>query len=327
MDEPIVIGVDAGGSKTDAVVASPSAVLGYGRGGSGNHQGEAGFERAMAEIRGALDRALAAAGLGAEDVAGAVLGVAGADFPEDYAHITESLGDWFASAAFRVVNDADVALAGGSESGFGVVVVCGTATNVVGLARDGKRLTVGGLGYEFGDLGGAADIIPAVLHHAFRSYEGRGPKTALESAVLACLGVDGFEALSRALYFRTLALETFHGLVPVAFEVAREGDRVAQDLLLNIGRAMGESAAAAVRRLGLSGEPVEVVMAGSVWDGPAPALQDGFREAVHREAPHAVFVRPRLPPVAGAVRMALSDRGVPGTSWPDLAERLTGLGD
>lgn len=327
MGDPVVIGVDAGGSKTDAVVASPSALLGYGRGGGGNHQAAAGFESAMDEIRRALDSALAAAGLRRENVAAAVLGVAGADFPEDYARIADGLRPWFGAVPFRVVNDTDVALAAGSSRGFGVVAVAGTGTNVLGLGPDGTRVTIGGLGFEYGDLGGAADIIPAVLHHAFRSHEGRGPKTALEGTVLACLGVEDFQALSRALYFRTLPMEALHGLVPAVFEVAREGDRVAQDLLLTIGRAIGETAAAAVRRLGLGGEPVEVVMAGSVWDGPAPALTDGFREAVHRSAPQAVFVHPKLRPVAGAVRMALADQGVLGAGWTQLAERLAHLAD
>ncbi len=297
------MGVDAGGSKTKAVLANAGGVLSEGLAGPGNHQGPGGFDAAMTEIRRAMEVCLTAASFGLEDVAYTVLGVAGADFPEDYARINNALSSWFGGRPFAVVNDAEIALLAGSPTGVGVVTVLGTATNVFGINSAGERMGIGGLGFPFGDLGGAVDLVPRILHCAFRSAEGRGPQTRLESEVLQALGLPDIQALRRRMYFSGRP-EDYHILAPLVFSVAQEGDLVAQDLLIEMGTKAGESAGACARGLEMAKGPVEMVLSGSIWAGPGPYLVDGFTLGVHRYAPAAVLRASPLEPVVGAIRLA-----------------------
>ena len=297
------MGVDAGGSKTKAVLANADGVLSQGLAGPGNHQGPGGFEAALTEIQRSMEVALTAGSFRLQDVAYTILGVAGADFPEDYARINRALSSWFGDRPFTVVNDAEIALMAGSRTGVGVVTVLGTATNVFGINLAGKRLGVGGLGFPFGDLGGAIDLVPRVLHAAFRSAEGRGPKTRLESAVLEALGVPDFHALRRRMYFSEHP-EEYQRLAPLALLVAQAGDRVAQDILIEMGTKAGESAGTCAQGLEMADGPVEMVLSGSIWTGPGPYLVDAFTLSAHRYAPAAEVRLSPLEPVAGAVRLA-----------------------
>ncbi len=313
MANPIYLGVDAGGTKTLAVVVHQGKVLGQGLTGSGSHQGE-GLSKALENITEAMDRALREAGVARDQIGQAVLGLTGADFPEDFVHLREGLSPYFDAVPFEVVNDAEIALVGGSRSGHGIVAICGTGTNVWGLTEDGRSRHVGGLGYEFGDFGGGLDLIREVLHSAFRSYENRGPKTALEPRTLTALGLRDYEALSRVLYFERQPIR-FMGLAPLCFAVAKGGDPVAQGILRRMGESLGTSVAGCATLLGIGAVPFEVVMAGSLWLGDAPELVETFREVLRRRLPLADPHAPDLAPVAGAALLAAVKGGQNASIW------------
>lgn len=306
--EPLYLGVDGGGTKTAAWVADRHGIQGRGLSGGSSHQGLP-LEEVVTHIQQAVDEALKAADAVEGDVAGVVFGLSGADYPEDFVKLEAALTPIARGRPFNVVNDTEVALVGGSGSGWGVVTLCGTGTNVLGRAPSGETFHIGGMGYEFGDYGGGGDLIRTALHHAFQGAEGRGPATRLTPVVLEVLEAPNYYELSRWLYLRKLPRGKLRELAPLVFVLAQEGDQVAQDILIRMGTALGHSAGAAVRRLktdyGVSDqETVEVVMAGSVWGGPHPLLQDAFRLAVHRYAVN-VDVHPAfMEPVAGAVLMA-----------------------
>ncbi len=309
---PYYLGVDGGASKTEAILAQEGRILAVARAGPSNWQGPVGFEGAMAAVGEAVQEVLAAQGVQADQIRRAVLGLAGADYPEDIEKMTAALGRMWPTLPFTVVNDTEVALIGGSRTGFGVVVICGTSTNVLGRMPTGQQCHVGGLGYEMGDYGGGADLARAVIHAAFRSAEGRGPKTLLESGALHSLGYENYDALRRAMYFQTIHPYAFLALVPLCFQMAQAGDGLARELLAEMGAAMAQSATAALRALPFGrGAAREVVTAGTLWKGASPLLLERFTADVLREFPDADVHLPCLSPAAGAVLMAVegSDSG------------------
>lgn len=325
MTTPTYLGVDAGGTKTLAVVVRQGKILGQGLTGSGSHQGE-GMPKALANITDAMNLALLEADVARVQITKAVLGLTGADFPEDFLHLREGLAPYFDAVPFEVVNDAEIALVGGSRCGHGIVAICGTGTNVWGLTEDGRSRHVGGLGYEFGDFGGGLDLIKEVLHSAFRSYEARGPKTALESRVLMALGLSDYEALSRVLYFERQPIR-FMGLAPLCFAVANEGDTVAQGILKRMGEALAASVAGCATLLGLLKTPLEVVMAGSLWLGAAPDLVKTFRQVLRQTLPYADPHAPDLAPVAGAALLAAVSDGQNASLWRDQLKAYSMMRD
>jgi N-acetylglucosamine kinase-like BadF-type ATPase len=309
----LYLGVDGGGTKTEAwVVDGEGRLRGRGHGGASNHQ-ESTLDEAVRNVEDAIEKAVRASGLTVHDLTHAAMGLAGADFPEDVAALTDALAPALGRLPFGIVNDAEVALAGGARTGAGVAVVAGTGTNVVGLFRDGERFQIGGLGYELGDEGGGSDLVRHALHYAFRGAEGRGAPTLLSDLALQALGSGDFTDLARGLYFGRIAREEVHLLAPLVFMAARQGDQVAQDLLFANGLKLGESAGAAVQKIETRDGPgVEVVLVGSLWLGPHPLFRDGFMVGLHRKVVEADVHDPELPPPAGAVLMAAAADGGAG---------------
>lgn len=309
----LYVGVDGGASKTDVVLAREGIICKTVRGGPSNPQGPLGLQGAMEQLAQAIREVMT--GYDSTEVRPAVLGLAGADFPEDIAAMSHQLSQTLPQLSYSIVNDTEIALLGGARHGYGIVVICGTSTNVLGIHPSGRRCQIGGLGYEMGDFGGGADLAREVLHVAFRSHEGRGAKTILESWVLERLGQASYDELKRAMYFQTIHPLSFLTLVPACFDAANTQDAVAIAILEDMAEALAHTVMAAAKQLNWTESPCEVVLAGSLWEGSSLVLQRRFRELVKASYPEADIHLPVLPPVLGAVLKAVQDDGLPAEEW------------
>ncbi|MEW1841563.1 BadF/BadG/BcrA/BcrD ATPase family protein, partial [Nonomuraea angiospora] len=114
----LYLGVDAGNSKTAALVCDVTGTIaGAGRSGCGDIYGAATPEAAVAEVQAAIDAALAQAGAGRADVAGAAFRLAGIDWPEDRAYWESALAGRYPSRS--ILNDGYAAIRCGEPSGVG----------------------------------------------------------------------------------------------------------------------------------------------------------------------------------------------------------------
>ena len=164
-------------------------------------------------------------------------------------------------------------------------------------------------------FGGGADLAREVLHTAFRSYEGRGPKTALEFGVLGRMNQIDYETLRRGMYFHTIHPLAFLALVPLCFEAADQGDEVAEKLLRRMAESLAQTVIAAANQLKWEKDAFEIVLAGSLWEGTSPILQDHFRHRLHEFYPLADIHLPELSPVMGAVLKAVQDDSQSASDW------------
>lgn len=310
---PQFCGVDGGATKTWAVVGDGDGrLLGFGAGGPANYH-LVGLDFAMQSVMTAVNAALAAAGFGPDRLTRACFCLAADDGPEDHARIGAALRDSLPSGLpFDWDNDSWAGLRGGTRRPWGAVVIGGTSTNSAAKAPDGRRAITRGLGRDSGNPGGSADIAKEAVFYAFRMDEGSHPKTRLHQAVLDALELPDYDALVRegregglAFSYRAMGLIT-----PLVFRLASEGDPAAQDVLVDIGRLMGEQTGAVMRRAGIDGLEAEVVMAGSVFRGENPLLVDSLRLSLHRTAPRATLRLPLFHPVIGAYLLALEGAGL-----------------
>jgi N-acetylglucosamine kinase-like BadF-type ATPase len=312
----LVLGVDSGASKTIALVADETGqILGCGKSGPGNHQ-VAGLEQAMAELRHACVGALAQAGVSPPVDLG-LFGLAGADLPVDFALLTPAVAGMNLAQQVSIKNDTMVALRSGLRRSWGVAVICGTGINAGGVGPDGREFRLPGLGPLSGDWGGGSDIAQEVIRLVCRAWDGRGQPTMLTQMVLTALELPSVEEMVSQLYQGQVDYYAGHfdqrrllDLVPRVFEVANEGDEVAQDLLVRVGTEVGITANAIVRRLGLESTDVEVVLGGSVFKGEGPLLVDTVTRVVQEVAPQAMVLVPEFEPVVGAVFLALEGLGI-----------------
>jgi N-acetylglucosamine kinase-like BadF-type ATPase len=106
---------------------------------------------------------------------------------------------------------------------------------------------------------------------------------------------------------------------PLVFEVARQGDAVAIDLIKWAGKELGELACSVIRQLQFENVDFDLVQIGGMWSG-SPMLTETFKEHVLPLAPKANILRSHQPPVLGAVLLGFLAAGLnPGA---DLREHL-----
>lgn len=305
---PYYLGADLGATKTHmCIVDEHGRALGFGESGPGNHE-TVGYEGMYAAMHDALAQALQAAGLNKADVAGAGFGVAGYDWPSEYATIAEVIERLGLRAPYQFVNDTIPGLVAGAEEGWGVVVVSGTGCNCRGWDRDHKlegRVT--GHGVTMGEGAGGSELVHRCMQLIGYAWSQRGPATQLANAMVKHAGAKDLNDLIRG--YTTYEYQVGAEAAPLVFEVARSGDPVARDLIRWAGVELGEMVNAVVRQLGFQTLSFDVVMTGSMFEG-GPLLIEPMRETIHALAPGARLVRLQAPPVMGAVILGMEAAGL-----------------
>jgi N-acetylglucosamine kinase-like BadF-type ATPase len=312
-----VLAIDGGNSKTDlALVGWDGSVL-AGLRGPGASQEDYGVEGAVARLADHVRALAAQAGM---DVAGPIARhvsacLAGADLPEEEAALSAALAarGWARSAA--AVNDTFAVLRGSAaDQPWGTAVTCGAGINCVAVGPGGRTARYLAHGTLSGDWGGGRDLARAVLWHAMRGWDGRGPATALGQAVSGCFGLTSLRDVAVALHRGDLGPGDLLRLTPVLFAVADEGDPVARSLVTRQAAEISVMAAAALRRAGLAPDGVPVVLGGGVLASRPPLLLAEIGRELAAVAPGAVPRVLDVPPVAGAALLGLDQVAAPAVA-------------
>jgi N-acetylglucosamine kinase-like BadF-type ATPase len=276
----LFLGVDGGQSATTALIGDEAGrLLGRGRGGPANHapaaEGKAKLERAIRESVGA---ACDEAGLDLHPhFAVACFGMSGG--PAEKQSILASL---VRADKCIVTTDAEIALAGVTGSGQGIIVIAGTGSIALGRNATGTLARAGGWGYIFGDEGSAFDIVRQALRAALRMEEGWGPATPLREIVLqATQARDANEAL-HWFYGPAWPRDRVAALAPLIDAAANEGDPAAIEIL-NYGALQLATLATSVRaQLWKPPDAVEVAYHGGVFR--SGLLRERFRLLMELDA-------------------------------------------
>jgi N-acetylglucosamine kinase-like BadF-type ATPase len=195
-----------------------------------------------------------------------------------------------------------------------VVVIAGTGTVVAGRNRAGETFRTLGLGRLLGDDGSASDVAEQVVRAVARAYVGRAPATSLTEGLRALMGAGSVEEMLEE-YSRGGEPEL--DAAPLALEQAARGDPVAVGIIEWAAGELGNAAATVAGRLGMDGEPYELVLSGGLFRGGGELLET----VISRAVPTALLTRLEVPPVSGAVLMALELIG--GRPAPDVQERCS----
>jgi N-acetylglucosamine kinase-like BadF-type ATPase len=319
-----VLAVDGGNSKTDlALLHADGELLAFARGPmSSPHL--IGLHGCLDILEALYEQAARDAGLdpAARPLAGTgqVL-LAGADLPEEERELAEAVREHSFATDVAVGNDVFAVLRAGSDLGWGVAVVCGAGINCVGVAPDGRQARFPALGPISGDWGGGYDVGLAGLSAAARSADGRGPETVLEHTVPAYLGFDTPRDVAVAIHLGRLSSRRLVELAPVVLAEA-DTDPVAGAILDRLAAETVALAVAALRRLSLANEEVDVVLGGGILRFGPDRLREAVSAGAVAEAPRANVVVAGSPPVVGAALLALDQLGADETSKSRAREEL-----
>jgi N-acetylglucosamine kinase-like BadF-type ATPase len=293
------LGIDTGSTKCHALIADETGqAVGFAQGPRGNPYNVEAFGSLLSDI---TARALQMAGLGSEQIAGAGLGVGGYDWPSQRPTMDASIAALKLTCPYEVVNDSMVALYGGASAGWGVAVVAGTSCNAWGADRQGRTGRMVGFSWLCENAGSSELVLKAVQAVALE-WTRRGPATRLSQALPEYYKMASAEALLEELTMSRARVDA--RACPLVFQVAAEGDAVAQEIIRWAGRELGDQAKGIVRQLGFENEIFEVVLGGSFFNG-SPVVAEELAKTVQALAPGARIVRLAAPPVVGGVMLGM----------------------
>ncbi|HEY5981046.1 MAG TPA: BadF/BadG/BcrA/BcrD ATPase family protein [Microlunatus sp.] len=251
------LGIDIGGSKTQALLARNGVVVADVRGPSAN-PASVGLAESARQLR-ALLAGLAGSGIDLATITSVCAGAAGVDSPEQETRIATVLAEALPTAAVHVVHDAELLLAAAGTP-TGIALIAGTGSVAWGRAPDGHRARAGGWGYVLGDDGSGYGIARAAVRHALgRLDAGLGPD-ALSTHLAAACGVerpglllDHFYAVSERRYWAERSR--------TVFELAEAGDPAAYGIVTGAAGALAALVERVSLRLALAGP---VILAGGI---------------------------------------------------------------
>jgi N-acetylglucosamine kinase-like BadF-type ATPase len=321
MSEPVVLAVDGGNSKTDlALVRGDGSLLAHVRGSlsSPHHLGLAESVSLLQRLR---DEAIGANGGPTPAIAEVFL--AGVDFPSEEEELRAELVACGFASHVVVGNDTLALLRAGTERGWGVAVVCGAGINCVGVAPDGRQVRFPALGEITGDWGGGYDVGMAAVSAAARSEDGRGPRTSLEHSVPAHFGLSSPLELAEAIHNQKITRRRVIELPRLVFAEAAD-DAVAAAIVSRLADEVVALARAALIRLELTQEPVEVVLGGGLLQAADGPLSGKIAAGLAEVGPH-IAVRPATSsPVVGAALLGLDELAATPEAQERLRRELTG---
>jgi N-acetylglucosamine kinase-like BadF-type ATPase len=295
----LFLGLDAGGTKTRALLSDGSgALLGQGAGGPGNLT-NASRAAVSASFREAIDGARSSAALSPDaPIAGVCAGAAGAGAAEQRDSLRALLQALVPGAQVTIVTDLVVAFAGALGGEPGAVVISGTGSGAFAASADGRTGRAGGFGPFLSDEGSGFAIVRSALARVLRAHDHGEPPTTLAAALLAAFAVENPEDLARLPADPAFIAARF----PVILQHAPTDDG-ARALLASAGEELAALAAAALARAGITTPHVAVARCGGVLaeDGPHVAALQRRLAALR---PGASLVAPLGSPAEGALRLA-----------------------
>jgi N-acetylglucosamine kinase-like BadF-type ATPase len=315
MNTQIVIGVDGGGTRLRAAIATPTGeLLGYGEAGSGNYH-DVGTSQVRSNIELAITRAWAVTRMAPRLVDAIYLGLGSVVTHEDRAIVREIIGGLSIAPDDRIDVDHDlrVALMGGLAGAAGIVLIAGTGSSCYGRDEQGRCWQSGGCGPLLDDPGSSYWLGRQAMIAAVRDHDGRGKTTRLLDCVTEALELSDIRQILARVELQGMTRSEIAKLAHLVTESAADGDAVALAIIERGVEELGIMVAAVARKLDFANNtilPIPVVVTGGLTNAGI-VFMNPLTNAIRHLVPQAAVSEPFLPPVLGAAMLAVELLGRP----------------
>jgi glucosamine kinase len=293
------LALDAGGTKTDYVLADETRELARVRTGTIKRM-RVDAATASQNLESALAQLSAQTGISMASITRTCIGTAGETVP--------LVRDWL-QASFRarvggallILGDVEIALEAAFPGRAGVLAMAGTGSNVLGRTNGGLLITAGGWGPALADQGSGHRIGLESLRAIFLARDEQR-QTLLLSAVMEFWELSSVDGLVE--YANSQPAPDFSKLTGGVVRCAELGDEIALAVLRQQGEELAYLVRLVIRRLRLASNEPEwtppIAFTGSILENVA-LVRDALIAAVQREFPCAQAPDKVVDPIEGAL--------------------------
>jgi len=309
MSKRLMIGIDAGGTKTKVLlgeeVDGQLRTIGEATG-TGANPRSIGFDAAFAVIEGTVRQAYVNAGIEFLTADSSCFSVAGAGRPEERRRILAWCAKQGLAMKSVAVGDAECMLASLVGHSDGIAIVAGTGSMAWGRNAHGETARAGGYGYLLGDEGSGYWIAARLLNHVCRLADTGHSLTTLVATVLDHLRLPDVQALIDWCYGASDPRSQIASLAPIVFDLYAQ-ERVAAEIVHHGARELASLIIAVSNKLNMPPANYVLFCAGSVLVQQALYLDLVIAELEFRHAKPEKF-QLVADPVFGALQIAWENR-------------------
>jgi N-acetylglucosamine kinase-like BadF-type ATPase len=295
----LFLAVDAGGTKTDYLLADETRELARVRGGTIKRM-RANAETTAQNLAQALAELTSVSGVSMQSITRTCIGTAGETVALVVDWLRESFGK-HVSGDLILLGDVEIALDAAFPGQPGVLVLAGTGSNVAARDRSGKVTTAGGWGPALADQGSGNRIGQEALRALFLAIDEERP-TKLLAAVLQLWRLSSVADI--VAFANTIPSPDFSQLAKVVLTAAEAGDAVAMSVLEKEGADLAYLACLLIARMRKIPSQATLVppvaFTGSIME-KVPPVRNALIAALDRTYPGIATLEGVVDPIAGAL--------------------------
>ena len=300
------LAIDAGGTKTDYLLADETTELARVRSGTIKRM-RIDAKTAAANLDKALAELTALSGVPLQSIHCTCIGTAGNTVPL----VTDWLREAFATrvaGTLVLLGDVEIALDAAFMGRPGVLAIAGTGSNVAGRDETGTLHGAGGWGPALADEGSGHRIGHDALRAVFRAID-RGQTTALLYAILEAWKLTTSDEI--VAMANEIPAPDFSRLTEIVLRCAEQGDALATEVLKQQGEELAEVVAIVMRKVRISAGDADwvptVAFTGSIMEKVLP-VRHALIAALEREFPGVRTLAGTVDPIMGALWRARGGR-------------------
>lgn len=293
-----IIGVDGGGTKTEAVAYDLNGMeIGKAITGFGNLVN--GKEEAVKNIIEAIDKVVYK--LGTDGLKGLYLGLAGAEVGKNGKIVKDELKSKFKIESI-IMNDGDLALKALLKGEDGILVIAGTGSNVFGI-KGNSQGRCGGWGHLLGDEGSAYKIAIEAIKRMIYEEDYGLLKSQLYKAVLNSFNAKNVNDIIGFIY--TATKDEIAKIASVVSMAAETGEKFSKAILEQEGTSLAKSTERVFNKL--SFEKCKIGLVGGVIR-KSKFVRDAFEEYLSKNINVIEFVDADISPAKGAYYIYINEK-------------------
>ncbi len=293
------LGLDAGGTKTECVLAQEDTILARATGGTIKTL-RASVEEATKNLTDLLQTISTQSGVPLDSITCTCVGLSGSSVPRIVTWTRQALHARVAGDIL-LAGDEEVALDAAFHGGAGVLVVAGTGSNFIGRSTQRELIHIGGWGPVLADEGSGNWIGRQAVRAIFDAMD-RNATTLLLNKVFDYWKLENIGGLIDLA--NQLPSPDFSKLTSIVAECAAQKDLYASRVLREAGSALGMYAVLAAQRVQAvepehTGYP-EIAFTGSILRHIGP-VRDAMCAAIRSKLPQAQIQLEVVDSVQGAL--------------------------
>ena len=299
------LGIDGGGSRTISLVADCRGNVATYEAGPGINFYASGIEESRKNLRVVVGKL--AQKIDIKRIKRAFIGNSAIDYSINDDAV-KAYKNGILDCPLSMRSDAYAALVGHTLGGKGCLVISGTGSVAVSRDAAGQYRQLGGWGHLLGDEGSAYEIAVKGYKAAIHCFDGLGsgilPDTMLAARVMERHGLSEPYELLKVIN-PGLGKKEIAAFSLDVKECAEAGDNIALGILEEAAIYLAELGAAAAKLAGVS----VIGIYGSVLTKDR-FVRENFERFFALHVNGGTAVEPQLPPVAGAVLLAMAEDGI-----------------